>query len=360
MKLDPKLQAQLGQMFAPPQGESDIAGALLLDIDRIQTVPQPRTRFDPVALAELEASIRQLREQSRGIGGTGILQPLLVRPNDNTSEDAAPGSGSPVGRYLLVAGERRLRAARAAGLEQVPVMVAGAGAQEAAMSAEDAWEQAIMENLLRDDLDVLDEAQALHTLMQRRGYSLREAARRLGKDKGYLENRLFLLRAPQDVRALVAQRSDTVRHAREIARVKDPGARRELLESAALGAPLKAIQERVQAITQPGAKSHSTPGWAQEDAGQQASGLAHGLDEAAGTGQARPALNLASKPSQGASPAQVKSHLSDHVAALSTAITSLQAAAGALPPGSTELARLALEVEEQAARLSDIAEELRA
>lgn len=345
MKLDPKLQAQLGQMFAPPEGESEIAGALLLDIDRIQTVPQPRTRFDPVALAELEASIRQLREQSRGIGGSGILQPLLVRPYDTSQSASSQDPDAQGERYLLVAGERRLRAARAAGLAQVPVIVAGAGDQEAAVSQEDAWEQAITENLLRDDLDPLDEAQALHTLMQSRGYSLRQAAQRLGKDKGYIENRLFLLRAPQDVQSLVSQRSDTVRHAREIAKVQDPDARRELLEAAAAGAPLKAIQERVQAITR---------------APQEASDQGPRHSKSASTEQANLAHNLPERPSKKASAAQIKPDFGDEVAALSAAIVSLEAAARALSPGSPELSRLAVEVEEQAARLSDLAEELRA
>ena len=356
MKLDPKLQAQLGQMFAPPPSESEIAGALLLDIDRIQTMPQPRTRFDATALAELEASIRQLREQSRGIGGSGILQPLLVRPHDITNEVASQEIGGSVGRYLLVAGERRLRAARAAGLEQVPVIVAGAGAGEAAPSEEDAWEQAIVENLLRDDLDVLDEAQALHTLMQLRGYSVREAARRLGKDKGYLENRLFLLRAPQDVRALVSQRADTMRHAREIAKVPNSQTRRPLIEAAAAGAPLKAIQERVQAIIQPAPRGHDaapeTGEASAETSAPRTSDIALSPGQAAHRDQRRRDKEAAQ--------ASSSPDLDDAVVALTTAIASLEAASRALPTGSAKTARLALEVGEQAARLSDLAAELRA
>lgn len=76
--------------------------------------------------------------------------------------------------------------------------------------------------------------------------SVHEAARRLGKDTGYLENRLFLLKAPDDVREMVSARADSVRHAREIAKVENPKARQRLIEAAVAGAPFAAIQERVR------------------------------------------------------------------------------------------------------------------
>ena len=227
MKLDPKLQAQLGQMFASPVGENELSGVLLMvDIENIKTASQPRKHFDEAALRDLENSIRELSEKGKGIGGSGLLQPLLVRAGDD-------------GTYIVTAGERRLRASKSAGLKQIPVVVDSG-------SENDAWEQAIIENLLRADLSPLEEGAAIHTLMESQRYSVREAARRLGKDKGYLENRLFLFKAPDDVKEMVSARADTLRHAREIVRVENPKSRRKLIEAAIAGATLAVIQERVQ------------------------------------------------------------------------------------------------------------------
>lgn len=237
MKLDPLLQARLGTMFAAPEGGRELSGQLLLvSIEKLRTGAQPRQNFEEAPLQDLAASIRELKGAGKGIAETGILQPILVRA----------GRGEDGGiTYTVTAGERRLRAAKIAGLEQVPVVVSKS-------DDEDAWEQAIVENLLRADLSPLEEASAFDKLMKSRGYSVREAAKRLGKDKGYLENRLFLLRAPADVQEMVSARGDTVRAAREIARVEDAKARRKLIEFALGGASFGEIQERVkQATSQP-------------------------------------------------------------------------------------------------------------
>ena len=83
MKLDPKLQAQLGQMFASPEGENELTGQLLmLDVAKIQTAAQPRTQFDAASLKDLENSIRELHAAGQGVGGSGILQPLLVQASE--------------------------------------------------------------------------------------------------------------------------------------------------------------------------------------------------------------------------------------------------------------------------------------
>jgi ParB/RepB/Spo0J family partition protein len=236
MKLDPKLQAQLGQMFAAPEGEQELTATLLLvDVTKIQTGEQPRKYFDVPALQDLENSIRELHEAQKGIGGTGILQPLLVRSSEN-------------GNYLVTAGERRLRAAKAAGLKQVPVVVD-------TDNDDDSWEKAVVENLLRTDLSPLEEADAIQKLMKLRGYSVRETAKRLGKDKGYLENRLFLLKAPEDVRDMVSARADTIRHAREIAKVENSKARQKLIEATVAGAPFGVIQQQVQSTLAPKEKA---------------------------------------------------------------------------------------------------------
>jgi ParB/RepB/Spo0J family partition protein len=227
MKLDPKLQAQLGAMFATPEGECELPGALMLvDVAKIHTGAQPRKHFGAAALRDLENSIRELNAVGKGIGGSGILQPLLVRSGGDSN-------------YIVTVGERRLRAAKAAGLKQVPVVVDE-------NDDEGAWEHAIIENIVRSDLGPVEEAEAIQKLMQSRGYSVREAAKRLGKDKGYLENRLFLLKAPEDVRDMVLARTDTIRHAREIAKVDQPKARQGLIEAAVAGASFGIIQERVQ------------------------------------------------------------------------------------------------------------------
>ena len=121
-----------------------------IPLERIVPNPhQPRRDFDPEGLAELAASIRSC----------GILQPLTVR---------RAGDG-----YELVAGERRLRAARIAGLREVPCLVAQVGEEDSALLA-------LMENLQRRDLDCWEEAQAIARLISRYGLSQEEAARRLG------------------------------------------------------------------------------------------------------------------------------------------------------------------------------------
>ncbi len=230
MKLDPKLQARLGTIFATPDGEQDLPNQLLLvDVQRLHTRTQPRTNFDESELRDLETSIRELHAAGQGIGGSGILQPLLVRPGEDG--------------FVVTAGERRLRAAKAAGVARVPVVVVEAG-------DEDAWEHAIVENLLRADLSPLEEAGAFQQLMKARGYSLREAAKRLGKDKGYLENRLFLLKVGEDVRAMVSARADSVRHARAIDAVKDPILRAELIRATTENlASYPAIQARIEEVS---------------------------------------------------------------------------------------------------------------
>ena len=237
MKLDSRLQEKLGELFAAPE-ETSIAlpGALLVDISQLVTGEQPRQHFDVKALKDLENSIRELHEASRGIGGTGILQPLLVR--------ATPQKTNDLPQFLVIAGERRLRAAKAVGLKRIPVIVEQS-------SEEEAWEQAIVENLLRTDLSPLEEAAALQKLMRLRGESVRQTAKRLGKDKGYLENRLFLLKAPTDVQEMVSARADTMRHAREISKVESTALRRKLIQYALSGASLNVIQEQITKFSGP-------------------------------------------------------------------------------------------------------------
>lgn len=167
-----------------------------IPLGRIRPNPQqPRHSFDEEGLAELAASIRSC----------GILQPLTVR---------RAGEG-----YELVAGERRLRAARIAGLREVPCMVAQVGEEDSALLA-------LMENLQRRDLDCWEEAQAIARLISRYGLSQEEAARRLGRAQPTVANKLRLLRLPEDVRALLRENGLTERHARALLRLQDPEVQR--------------------------------------------------------------------------------------------------------------------------------------
>ncbi|MFM8934851.1 MAG: ParB/RepB/Spo0J family partition protein, partial [Candidatus Limnocylindrus sp.] len=128
----------------------------------------------------------------------------------------------------IVAGERRWRAVTALALAMIPAII-----EE--MSDEQAIEIAVIENLQREDLSPLDEAAIFARMTTELGYSIRKLAEKLGKDKGYIENRLRLVAAPADVRALVAERSDTISHAYELMKIDDPARRAELAAQIARG-----------------------------------------------------------------------------------------------------------------------------
>ena len=189
---------------------SDSAGRTLgvrvIPIERIDSNPQqPRMIFDEAALSELAASIRE----------HGVLQPILVRPLGSN-------------RYQLVAGERRWRASREAGLATIPALV-----EE--LDDDTSLEIAIIENLQREDLSPLEEATMYDRMVREHGYSIRKRAEKLGKDKGYLENRLRLADAPEEIRELVSLRKDTLSHAYELMKVTDAKKRRRLAARVASG-----------------------------------------------------------------------------------------------------------------------------
>ncbi len=160
-------------------------------IDRIRPNPsQPRRIFDPVGLQELADSIRQ----------HGILQPLTVRKTADGLE--------------LVAGERRLRAARLAGLREVPCIFVSVDDEQSGMLA-------LVENLQRRDLDYLEEAQGLANLMERYGLSQEQAARKVGKSQSAVANKLRLLKHPPQVLEALRQTGLTERHARALLRLPE-------------------------------------------------------------------------------------------------------------------------------------------
>jgi len=189
-----------------PDSPTRSVGVRIVAIDHIEPNPeQPRMVFEPQALEELASSIRE----------HGVLQPILVRPlGPNT--------------YQIVAGERRWRASRLAGLESIPALI-----EE--IDDDTALEIAIIENLQREDLTPLDEAAMYDRMIHEHGYSIRKLADKLGKDKGYLENRLRLADAPPEIRELVSLRKDSLSHAYELMKIEDPKKRRRLAEQVARG-----------------------------------------------------------------------------------------------------------------------------
>ncbi len=166
--------------------------AVKLSVDEIEpNRDQPRKTFDAAALAELSDSIRE----------HGIIQPLLVRP-------MADGS------YRLVAGERRYRAARMAGLTEVPVTVRE-------MSDEEESVFALIENLQREDLNAIEEAEGLKQLIDAFGLTQEQAAARVGKSRTAVTNALRLLNLPEDITALVKEGKVSMGHARALLSVED-------------------------------------------------------------------------------------------------------------------------------------------
>ena len=184
---------------AAPSFESDT---------RIETLPlreiepdpgQPRKTFDDETLAELSASIAE----------HGLLQPIAVRPK-------------PSGGYLIVAGERRWRASRMAGLTEVPVIVKD-------VTDEQAMELALVENLQREDLDPVEEAAGIRELMTRCDLTQEQAARKLGKSRSALANSLRLLSLPETVLELLKSGFITIGHAKVVLGLTTP----EMQEEAA-------------------------------------------------------------------------------------------------------------------------------
>ena len=160
-----------------------------LPIDALRPNPnQPRIEFDEASLRSLSDSIRRY----------GILQPLTVRRTDEG--------------YELIAGERRLRAAKLAGLREVPCLLARSSEEESALLA-------LIENLQRRDLHYLEEAAAIARLIATYGLSQEQAAERLGKSQSAIANKLRLLRLPDSVRQFLQENGLTERHARALLRL---------------------------------------------------------------------------------------------------------------------------------------------
>ena len=178
-------------------GLTELANAVQIDITRIQPNPnQPRKTVDPEALKELAASVAE----------KGILQPIVVRRH---------GDG-----FVIVAGERRYRAAQLVGLPRLPAMIREA-------TDDEAIEQSLIENLQRENIDPIEESTSFRQLMQAHGYSLRDLAARLHKSHAYIAERLQLTRHP-DIAEAVAAGTVSPKAASELARVEDETLRKQL------------------------------------------------------------------------------------------------------------------------------------
>jgi ParB family chromosome partitioning protein len=182
-------------------------------------VYQPRSHFDEEAMSALAASISEV----------GLLQPVLVRQVEDEDES-----------YELIAGERRWRAARRAGLQTIPVLV---------QTANDvaALEQALVENLHREDLNALEEAAAYQQLIDEFGLTHEQVATRMGKGRATITNTLRLLQLPSGAQRALAERSITAGHARALLGTPDRALQEKLVEQiVAEGLTVRAVEDLVR------------------------------------------------------------------------------------------------------------------
>ena len=147
----------------------------------------------------------QLEELARSISEKGVLQPIVARPAEEP------------GRYEIVAGERRWRAAQKAGVHEIPVVVRD-------LSEAEALEVALIENIQRSDLNAVEEAQGYAQLMEMFGYTQQQLADTLGKSRSHIANTLRLLTLPEDVRKMIADGEISAGHARALIATDDPSA----------------------------------------------------------------------------------------------------------------------------------------
>jgi ParB family chromosome partitioning protein len=244
----------MGRGLAAILPESVAGGPELREIptELIRSNPrQPRTRFDPASIKSLAASLAD----------TGVVQPLIVR-------------ALPDGRYELIAGERRWRAAREAGLQALPAIVRDEG--EA-----DRLQTALIENMAREDLNPVDAARACATLVEDLGLSKEELARRLGRSRSAVSNLIRLLDLPDDALELLAAGELSEGHGRAILQARGSEARRALArEAAARGWSVRETERRARAAAAP-TRPHVVPHPDQEAALARAE---EALESALGTG----------------------------------------------------------------------------
>ncbi|MDP3920103.1 MAG: ParB/RepB/Spo0J family partition protein [Candidatus Omnitrophota bacterium] len=178
---------------------AQVSGFQLIPITQIQrNQGQPRKHFAPEGIEELAASIKE----------KGVMQPILVKKDGET-------------QYQLICGERRLRAALLCGLDAIPAVIKD-------VAREDFLEWALIENIQRQDLNPIEEAEAFKRLVEERTLSQDEVAKRVGKDRTTVANILRLLRLPEDIRDLISDGLLTAGHARAILGLLTPEHQRQM------------------------------------------------------------------------------------------------------------------------------------
>ncbi|MCG0238450.1 MAG: ParB/RepB/Spo0J family partition protein [Firmicutes bacterium] len=222
-----------------PESSEEKENVQEIEVAQIRPNPhQPRQAFDEAKLAELAASIRE----------HGVVQPVLVRPVE---------SG-----YELVAGERRWRAAQMAGLDRIPAIVRD-------LTPAQVMEIALIENLQREDLNPLEEAEAYRRLIEEFHLTQEELARRLGKSRSQIANTLRLLNLPEPVRSRIAAGTLSVGHAKVLLGLSDPGEQVRLADR--VEREQLSVRQLEALIAREGRRrSHRSPREAKDGAGRNA------------------------------------------------------------------------------------------
>ncbi len=190
----------LDSLFAESTSPQEVRPSTLPIAEIEPDKNQPRKHFAPESLSELTASISQ----------HGVLQPITVRPN-------------PAGGYQIIAGERRWRAARGAGLTEIPAIVKD-------LSDSEAMEIALIENLQREDLDPVEEAFGYKQLIERCNLTQEQAAARLAKSRPAVTNALRLLNLPEQVLTLLSKKQISTGHAKALLSLSEPAQQKQVAE----------------------------------------------------------------------------------------------------------------------------------
>lgn len=177
------------------------ADQMEISIELISANPdQPRKLFEDKELLELSDSIKEF----------GVIQPIIVKRNGK-------------GTYIVIAGERRLRAASLAGLKKIPVVIRDADEKDSALLA-------LVENVQRENLNYIEEATAYKRLMDDYGLTQAEIAKRVSKQQSTISNKIRILTLPPDIQLVLAENQLTERHARALLKVRDETIRKRILE----------------------------------------------------------------------------------------------------------------------------------
>ncbi len=223
-----------------PEQDPPIQGPVfLIEVDKIVPNPQqPRRDFDEVALNELASSIREF----------GILQPIVVTKIEEMQE-----SGTHVS-YMLIAGERRLRASRLAGMERIPAII------KSVNLAKDRLELAIIENVQRENLNPIETARAYAKLADEFGLTQREVAARLGKSREVVANTIRLLSLPTAIQDAIGRSQISESQGRLLLMVTDQAQQQTLFEDLLKNAmSVRELRSRIQAVQKPILKEELVP-----------------------------------------------------------------------------------------------------